>query len=257
MAKDTPNVPVQDSSANYSVSSVGVGSVGDNGKEIVAVIAKSQLFVVYKTTDGKIGFDATPEFMSKKKNVINRYDELSIQITYALPDKHKRFVYDRLGYALANNFVMFDGDDVSPFLVVEKCIEDIADDYFQFYYVTSSFYILVLFFAVFFAVHMYVAGDIHDIARSSCMGALGAFLSVLTRSRKLRADGFVSIRYSITQGTLRTVIGGLFGFLSFILIKSNFVLGAFSDNTYHVLLVATFAGFNERFVPEALKYTKE
>jgi hypothetical protein len=234
-----------------------VGSAGDNGHPIIAIISRTDSYVIYKTDDGKIGFDATPAFLKDKKDLIEKYDDLSIQATYSLPPKHRNFVYDRLGFALANSFVLDDKRSEKPFSVVEKCIEDISDDYFQFYYVIASGSILLIFLLSFISAYYFDAKMVNEFTRSAFMGALGAFLSVLTRSRKLKSNGFVSLRYSVMQGILRTIIGGSFGALSFILMKANFVLGTFGDNMYHVLLVAVFAGFNERYVPEAMKYTKE
>lgn len=95
-----------------------------------------------------------------------------------------------------------------------------------------------------------------DIALGSFVGALGALLSILTRSEKIPMDPAAGPFIHYLESGSRILAGSLGALLLALAIKSNMLLGIFKSGEYSfaVLLALCFvAGTSERFVSGLVK----
>jgi hypothetical protein len=101
--------------------------------------------------------------------------------------------------------------------------------------------------------------DNRDLFGSITAGALGAFVSVMARigSGQFRLDFDVGRRYPIFLGSLRPLIGAIFGVALYFAVTSS-LLDVFNlpknDNQrfYFLLVIAFVAGFSERWARDTL-----
>jgi len=95
-----------------------------------------------------------------------------------------------------------------------------------------------------------------DVVLGTQMGAIGALISIITRSNKMLVNVSAGKTIHYLEGTARIIVGMLGALLVALAIKANIFFGMInsSENTLAVLLtVCTVAGASERIVPSIIK----
>lgn len=91
-----------------------------------------------------------------------------------------------------------------------------------------------------------------DLLLGCIGGIIGATISVLQRSADMEIRRFLPTGQVIMQGSIRIVLGVLFGVIIVAAARSDFALGAFVGNGNALFIVGVAAGFSERLVPDLL-----
>lgn len=89
-------------------------------------------------------------------------------------------------------------------------------------------------------------------------GIIGAFISIQERAKSIKCQIHDPIETIVFQAFVRMMLGGIFGFISFIASQMGVAFGVFKDNIIGLVLIGIAAGFSERLIPEILQtITKE
>jgi hypothetical protein len=94
--------------------------------------------------------------------------------------------------------------------------------------------------------------DVRDVIATVCMGAIGAFLSVLSRSRTIEVDLSAPVLQQYTEGLFRGVVGLMGGILVALAIKANIIAGFIDKLEKGIavfMLLGLVAGASERIIP--------
>ena len=83
-------------------------------------------------------------------------------------------------------------------------------------------------------------------------GAIGAFLSVMERTRRLRVDDWTQLWYWSFEGALRVLFGALSGGIMGVVIHLNLFSGSAQWGMDGLFLAGIVGGFVERLVPSLL-----
>lgn len=229
-----------------------VGDTGDDGERIIAITASEDDFIIYITEAGKSGFDCNAALMNNNKKEIETFDKVNSKIFNLLPRFARRFPATQLGYALSACFVYEDQSGLKLIENVEEYVDDKLDEIGRFSYLIAALLAFCTIILV-FVVHGQLSQESSVSIQCGVLGALGSLISVLHRLSSVKHTGFASRYYVALQGSLRVVIGFIFGFLCYFLVKGNVIFGFLATSEYGIFLAAVVAGLNERIIPEILR----
>lgn len=94
-----------------------------------------------------------------------------------------------------------------------------------------------------------------DIFLGAAMGSLGASISVLLRSNRLKVDPFAGAWVHYFEAVIRVLVGALAGMLLILAVRSNVLLGAINQaaNAHLILLLfSSVAGASELLLPSLI-----
>jgi hypothetical protein len=231
-----------------------IGQIGDNGKKIIATIARCNSYVVYVTEDGKACFEAQGCIMNAKKKEIEQFDKANMRIFNLLPLPFRRRPAVQLGYALAGCFAYDDDSGLQLLKNVDNCVDDRLIEICRFVYLGTAVVAFIFIATVLFGLNYF--GLAAPIMKTGIFGAIGALLSVVQRIGEIRSDGYISYFYIGLQSLIRISVGCVFGVLAMYLIEANILFGFLSSTKHGISLAALIAGINERLVPDTLRSMK-
>lgn len=160
---------------------------------------------------------------------------------------------EQLGAALAVALKTAVDDNPDVFQDVKdllsKTIDSSLRTRFSFFTITSASFLLVVLLYLFNALPETLSMYIPAISG----GILGAFISVQERSRTIKCDISDPGRTLMTQAFIRIVLGGIFGFIGFLISKNATVLSGFNSSIPAIILLGVISGFSERLIPEILQ----
>jgi hypothetical protein len=228
-----------------------IGGVGDNGQQIVAVVADEPQYIIYITQGSKACFEATKETMNAKKQEIEVFDKINSRIFTLLPQKYRDYPARQLGYALSGAFIYDDNSGIELLLQVDKYVTDKLNEKGRYYYlVTATIATAIVGLATYIMASVGLVNG--SVAYCLPIACVGACTSMFTRLDQIRTEGFFSTNYIGLMALSRILVGGVFGLLSYYLIEGNVIFGFLAQNEIGHVLAAMAAGFNERLVPETL-----
>ncbi len=122
-----------------------------------------------------------------------------------------------------------------------------------------SVYVVILIFLLIasFSIHSELGMNslLTQLALIGTSGAVGGFMSLAIRIRKLMNEVFEDRRLNTLSAVIRMIFSIIAGIVTYFFIRANIVFG-FVDNLevnfFVILTFATAAGFSEKFVPEIL-----
>lgn len=88
--------------------------------------------------------------------------------------------------------------------------------------------------------------------KSMLFGTIGAFMSSIQTSKRFITEDDQPLWFSAVEGVVRVLFGALCGTTACLLIKSNIILGIFSNINEGIYIFALMSGFLERLIPEIL-----
>lgn len=226
------------------------------GKTIKILIRETDKVGVYITTDNLIGYQwfanqGIPDYLQP---AFGKTASLSYTISNYLPKKKREGSCFRLAHALCSALHGSEGSDLSiHFSDVEKAILKMAEVCACFRYLVGSTIASVLLVAAMYLIHRLDYANIDTLLYGALGGTVGATISVLLRVRDLSIENIAPLWFAIIQGCSRTILGALFGIVLIVTIKAQMIFAFAQNNLYAITLLATVAGFSERFAPELLK----
>jgi len=229
-----------------------VGDLSDDGTKITALISTHPKFTVYFTEYGKAGFATTAEVLNHNREAIERFDLINSKIFTLLPKDERDLPARQLGYALAGCLADEENQKSAQMDQIEQHIERKLDEKARFWYVATAISLVLLLIGLLYVNEEYLLENSRYF-ECSFFGGVGALISILHRLEQIKTGGVVSVNYVALQSFARILIGCVFGFVSFFLIKSDILFGVLADSEYGVWIAAIIAGLNERLIPETLK----
>ncbi len=104
-----------------------------------------------------------------------------------------------------------------------------------------------------FDIQSVVSGMYSKIVGSCICGVLGAVLSVMLSNSKKDTWPLRPPMELILNSVLKLIVGLMSGFLIFLFVLGNVILGFANENTYCIWALAICAGFSERMVPDIIR----
>lgn len=239
------------------IAEIKVGDFADNGDRVTAIISQSENLVIYFTDQGKPGFETTSHIVDQNQWAIRKHDELVARISLCTSDRDRRFIFQLLGYSLANAFHNRSDDISSHFETVEEVLKCKNSEETQLFYLIGALGLLGTVSLVVFGIFELINHvEVRQFAFCAFFGAAGASLSVLLRRGKLTATKFYTRTHIAFQGAAQVMYGAMVGVFIVVAIKSEFGFSAFahfgldSGNPYQLLSIAAIIGFSERLLPK-------
>ena len=128
------------------------------------------------------------------------------------------------------------------------------------WYLASSFVVTFVSFAGGFLIWMAnngVDAGAQALAQSVPFGALGAAISIVTRTSKITLDAAAGMLIHFVEGAARIIVGLAGGLIIALAAKANLIMGfsqLMNGNAHSLLIVLCFAaGASERIVPTLIQ----
>ncbi len=110
-------------------------------------------------------------------------------------------------------------------------------------------------------VSVLLGNTVFEIGMGACFGAVGAFMSILSRTSKIEMEAGAGEWIHQIEGGARILAGTVGAVFVSLLIKANVVLGLINTGDArglsYLLLLCLVAGFSERFVPGLIHQIEE
>lgn len=230
-----------------------IGDTCMSGQKVGQILGQSEKVCCYFTIDKNIrweyydnGGHVPPEMMP----AISIFDTCLKNIHASIPDDLKRPYYEHAAKSLFSALDVGDPEMIEEFFqdlrASLKAIRD-APVFYAIAGMVSSFFIISLFLLIKLkwgneenTLYFFV----------SILGIAGGVLSVMQRSSRLWSSPDTSKTIIVLQGCSRTIIGGLFGLFSCLLVKGNLLVGFAANSDQSILALAFLAGMSERLIPE-------
>jgi hypothetical protein len=241
-----------------------------SGKVITKLIMSNPDYIVYLDPENRIEWSVTEEYEDNNKGyselfseVISKVIELEgISKSVSMPDSQIIEYRTLLGASIVT---MLEKDTAAIIREVVKKAdtylkERMAEMARKWYLISSFIYTGIYILAILIALN---AGNYNDlwshIFHGTAMGALGALISIITRSEKIYVNISAGKYLHFLETAARIVVGILGGVLAALAVKADILLGIFksSKEPLALLLIVCFvAGASERFVPSIIKHVE-
>jgi hypothetical protein len=267
MAKNNVNTPSEQKSKIHW-KDYFVGGLDRDGDKITSVIDKTDEFCVYMIErfkgkgedEEKLVWDATEKVASAAyyaavaRSLETRIDTglLTRYRKYA-----RRLAASCLSIAFEDNLEKRkkDGKEKEDYFTeAREFIDTKASEIAQLQYLGMAFSMAFLFSTIIFSIPS-LYGDMYRPLVGGAFGAIGAFVSVLIRFRKIKIKEYSMTFYTAIRGTTRVLLGFLFGVI-FVIIQESGVIGVGNGNVFSIYTLSFISGFTERFVPELMAKVK-
>lgn len=224
-------------------------------KPIKAVIGRGKGFVVWINDADKTQYRHTHGLPEVEYSVA-AYTRIKSLAAALLPESKQRSFNRRLGAALVEAFKTKPGKDIDRLFIpleeyIQRCISN--DLRTQYLVVTSTVTIILI--CISYLLHQLhvLPSFLHSALIAVSGGYLGTFISVFERSKSLSVGDHESTKLILSQGTLRVILGGVFGFIAYAAALSGMAFTIFKDTTASLILLGVAAGFSERLIPDLIQ----
>lgn len=239
-----------------------------SGKKIVNIIACEPAFIVYLDEDYRIEWSVTEKYETYSKlygEVLNKVAQLEgISEVFDMAKKQKREYRLLLGAAIGRMLEKEKSEVIRQALqTADTYLKDRITETARIWYLSAS--LLVTLSLLLFVLLTWIFQDIFisrfgwltlEAILAIWMGALGALISVVSRSNKLSVNVSAGRTIHYVEGATRIVFGMLGALLVILAVKGDLLLGviASSPNSFFALLaVCLAAGASERIAPSIIK----
>jgi hypothetical protein len=224
---------------------------------VEVVVAQSKRFKVWVTEDHRIAYRVHKHHMTREVDEVIQAFKTFESFANAMlpPDKHSLF-YRRLAAAFANRLEKSNGpyesvdyEELRSYVV--KTVEDgLKVRYLLVAFSITFFFLVLAFFAYKFNLF---SGFFHQAVVSIAGGVMGAFISVLERSKTIVVNEHESVFLLTVQCFLRVFLGAVLGVISIAAVTSGMAFAMFGKTPAALLLLGVVSGFSERLVPEMIE----
>ncbi|PYS29310.1 MAG: hypothetical protein DMF75_17500 [Acidobacteria bacterium] len=230
------------------------------GQKIAEVIGQTNSSGVYITEEGQIRWEyyannrVVPDLL---RPAIKKYEDIAQIARRTFRQGRRQDARRELANALRAALETPTGTDPLD------ALEDVKANFNGQYaskaatrYVCGSLVSALVLFGLSYLARSFGSEESKLVATGAIAGVAGSLISVLLRIRSIEASASPLWYWSI-EGSLRTLLGSLFGGFTVILIKANIILGLASQNSFASFTISIVAGFSERLVPNILKNLEE
>jgi hypothetical protein len=225
--------------------------------KIDVVVARNERFKVWVTEDDRIVHHINKQHLSRELGEIVQAFKVFESFALAmLPAKNHSLFYRRLAAEFAGRLESAesktrtaDYDELKSYVI--KIVEnDLKVRYLLIAFsITFAFLIIAL---CCYKLNIFSGFFQHAIVSMSG-GVLGAFISVLERSKKIVVNEYESGLLIATQCFVRVFLGGILGLISLAAVISGIAFTVFGTTSAALLLLGVASGFSERLIPELIE----
>jgi hypothetical protein len=228
------------------------GGVDKHGKQIRDLIHLDFWSCVYTTEDDRIGWQHRGSRCIDAPVSAAESSALLNELRAVVKDAGVRRDGIRLiATCLSRAFIQrITNDDRNFFTAARDFLDTKRREALHITYLASAFAASAIIASAGLALSPYVAQSDYFVA--AALGAVGGFVSVAQRFRSLPIDAFSSVRYTAVSGTIRAILGGVFGALFLLFQRAGLLLSVINGRPAAIYSLALIAGFSERFIPELL-----
>ncbi len=227
------------------------------------LIRATRDFVVCIDNEGKIDWETTPEYDAKgprdpglHNSILNAAALLEETPSEGLPQdrilQFKRLICEAMACSLEHDY-----DNARKMLAAaEKYIHDRSEEMSRSWYLAASFVATLPFVVPGFVIWLlrskaiiFLGNEGMWLVLASIAGAMGALLSVITRSGKLQLNSSAGRHLHYLEATSRIFAGALSAFLVSLAVKYEIIFGTFARGGKMegvMLMVGFVAGAGER-----------
>ncbi|MCF5025900.1 hypothetical protein [Pseudomonas lurida] len=224
---------------------------------VQVVIAQNEKLKVWITEDNRIVHHVKKAFITPEVGAaVKEFKILESFAIAMLPLKKHPLFFRRLAAAFAGRLESFDDPLISAVfdelrLYVNKTVENDL----KVRYLSVAFLITFLFVGLAFSVYRsnFFSGFIQQAIVAVSGGVLGAFISVLERSKNIVISEHETDALVVMQCIVRVFLGGVFGLIFISAVASGVAFTLFNKSSAAMLLLGVVSGFSERLIPELIQ----
>jgi hypothetical protein len=232
----------------------------NHGVKIKYIVEKCIGSIVYIDVNNEINWCLDYAITTEAADVLSEIAILEAKSEFLSGSKYEMSCKRLLAEALARTLCWNDTtasrkliNEVLPY--IEQRNRELAKQWFYGAAYKAVLVLLVVFLASLFVreYHVFAASDIF---LSGVVGGVGALMSMVTRTSKIRINAQEGEAAHILDGVSRIVAGCIGGFFISLLVKSGLIFGGVIFNgkeQYLTLALALVAGSSERFVPSLIE----
>ena len=171
-----------------------------------------------------------------------------------IPSKERKKFSSQLGAALSKTFLVKSTaqaafKDVE--LLISKTIENSLRTKYTF--TTTAAAATSIFLCMVILRYFYTTEFATNCLYTISGGIIGSFISVHERARMIKCEVHDPIGTIVFQAIVRILLGGVFGFIAFILSQMGFAFSILKESSIGLIFIGVASGFSERLIPELLQ----
>jgi hypothetical protein len=242
--------------------------------KVETLIMKDDEFIVYLDESYFVEWMTSDEYDTKHgwaenySIILNKVALLETKSEILLSEKQLPSFRRLLGEAVATLLDAKDTQKAEAFLVeADLFMQQRINEKTKQYTITSSVFVLFLIIGLGYllwsyqwAISIKISADIYEIINLSLYGALGAFLSIVSRTKESQIDPSASLLMHCLDSFLRVLVGIIGAFFIIVILKAKIITSSIipTDNSWLVYIAfAIAAGSSERLVPSVIKKIEE
>ncbi|WPO00696.1 hypothetical protein [Pseudomonas sp. MUP55] len=224
---------------------------------VKVVIAQNEKFKVWMTEDNRIVHHVKKAFMTPE--VGEAVKEFKILESFAiamLPLKNHSLFFRRLAAAFAGRLESANDPLISGvFEELRLYVNKTVENGLKVRYLSIAFLITFIIVGLTFLIHRshFFSGFLQQAIVAVSGGVLGAFISVLERSKNIIISEHETDALIFMQCVVRVFLGGVFGLILVSAVVSGVAFTLFSHSSAAMLLLGVVSGFSERLIPELIQ----
>jgi hypothetical protein len=222
--------------------------------ESFIVYLDEELFVEWSTNDR---YDDFSKSFGEVSNAVAHLETLSISL---LSKRQMKPFRRLLGEGMARSLDHEDSGARKVIALAEDYLKARSMERARMWYLASSLAVTIVSFAIGVVVWLMndgVDAGVQALAQSVPFGALGAAISIITRTSKITLDAAAGALIHFVEGAARVVVGLVGALMLTLAVKSNLIIGfapLVNGDIHFFLIVLCFAaGASERIVPTLIQ----
>ena len=230
------------------------------GHEIAGILGQSSRATVYTTVDNHLRWqihENEGDPLDYQHGALNHFNTLLTRNKQFATGGRKQENFTALGKALFSALNLpeaeLEQERIGYFTDVEALINDASAHRAKMNYIGTAIVTAPVLMIALFLVFVLVLPEYEAHFIGLIFGALGACVSILHRSPKMKVDSGNHSSAIRMESSLRVILGSIFGFLFVIACQANLVVGVLSENNPALMIFSAVAGFSERLVPDLLR----
>ena len=233
------------------------GDTSPSGYVVEFVFGNSDSAVVFKDAQEVVHYETAGAHLTPvERSVLQRYDQIHARLGATIPAGKKRtHIRDELATALFRGLSEPDGQiALKEFDFVAARLAQEVHSEGRFTYLTAASITVAVVVAVWLLINFTTAkgGDPRFFAQGAMLAAVGAWVSVQLRARKLELGPYETPAHLRFEGVTRILLGLAFGVFALWAVKSGQFFPGFLGNPSGVAFIALISGVSERLIPDII-----
>lgn len=235
-----------------------VGDQSPFNTPIARVFGRSRDYLIYLTESGTLMLNFNEPVPVSVRPALREFRRLTTTAAIALVETQRRAAMELIAAGLNSAFGSSDSDDALSGLApaktfIETRAADQARSNFLLFVTTCSVLVFgVLYYLRYHLPAEYLTVHLREIILGGMAGIVGATISLVQRSEALQIDPLSSPQHRAFHGTMRAMLGMVFGAIVVVLARSNLAFGGVTENGHALFFMALVGGFSERLVPDMI-----